>query len=187
MARPSQRDISKFLSYLLRHRPETLELELDERGWTDAAALIEKVNAHRGWSLDLAALEAVVAADSKGRYGLEDGRIRAHQGHSVNDVLAADPTPRTPPARLYHGTTVQRWTKIKKSGGLKKMSRHHVHLSEALDTAWQVGRRHKKETAMMLVVDAAAMAAEGAVFLLSDNGVWLTDAVAERFLSVLEP
>lgn len=175
------REVSKLLAYVLRHNPGELGLELTPDGWVPADLLLERLAQRRGVRLTMAELERLVAADAKGRYSLRDGRIRANQGHSV-DVQAVDPTPRTPPAVLYHGTTVERWERIRATGGLKPMRRHHVHLSADARTAQAVGSRHRRERPLVLVVDAAAMAAAGHAFLLSENGVWMADAVPVEFL-----
>jgi putative RNA 2'-phosphotransferase len=178
--------ISKLLAYVLRHDPDELGLELDEAGWTDAELLLARLRERRGVALTHAELESLVAQDAKGRYSLRAGRIRANQGHSV-EVDAIDPTPRQPPAVLYHGTTAERWARIQQSGGLRPMQRHHVHLSAELAAARQVGARHRREQPLVLRVDAARMHADGRVFLLSDNGVWLADAVPCAYLEALPP
>jgi putative RNA 2'-phosphotransferase len=178
--------MSKLLAYVLRHSPGELGLELDPAGWTDAALLLARLRERRGVELSLPELESLVASDAKGRYSLRGGRIRANQGHSV-EVDAVDPAPRKPPAVLYHGTTAERWAHICRSGGLSRMRRHHVHLSDRLETARQVAARHRLEQPLVLLVDAERMHAEGHVFLVSDNGVWLTGAVPRAYLQVLPP
>ncbi len=173
--------ISKYLAYLLRHNPGELDLELDASGWTDAAILLEQLASRKGIVLSIHDLEDLVATDKKGRYCIEDGRIRANQGHSV-EVMAVDPVPSRPPDLLYHGTTVQRWSKIQTTGGLKKMARHHVHLSADFESAWQVATRRRRERPLVLGVDALRMWQDGLLFYVSDNGVWLVDHVPCDYL-----
>lgn len=36
--------ISKFLSLVLRHKPEAIGIDLDSNGWTDVEILISKIN-----------------------------------------------------------------------------------------------------------------------------------------------
>lgn len=176
--------IGRYLSYVLRHRPDELGLELDTQGWCPAPVLLERLREKKRWQLTLEDLERVVASDSKGRFSLREGKIRANQGHSI-DVQAIELLPVAPPPLLYHGTTVERWEKIRTSGGLAPMQRHHVHLSEELETARQVGSRHRRETLLVLKVDAAAMAARGMLFYRSENGVWMADSVPLEFLCPL--
>ena len=170
--------LSKFLSLILRHEPEKFGVVLDAAGWTSVSALLEACGRH-GHPLDRAGLEEVVATNSKKRFAFDESgtRIRASQGHSVDVELGYEPA--MPPARLYHGTA-SRFVEAIRAGGLMKMLRHHVHLSADEATARAVGQRHGKPA--VLVIDAAAMAAEGAAFFVSANGVWLVEHVPVRFI-----
>ena len=138
----SQIELSKFLSYVLRHRPDAIGIELDEEGFTDAKVWVEKM-AERHPGFAMRDLEAIVRDDDKGRYTLRDGQIRASQGHSIEGITAFETTPKTPPATLYHGTSTQNWKRIREAGGLQRMNRHHVHLSPDEETAERVGARRK--------------------------------------------
>lgn len=167
--------ISKFLSYVLRHKPEAIELSLDSNGWADVSELKSKSTV----PFSREDLERVVKENSKKRFVLSaDGlRIRASQGHSIKVDLELKP--QKPPVKLYHGTAIRFWPAIQ-NGGLKKMNRHHVHLSSDVETASQVGTRHGK--LLMLVVNAGKMFEDGHVFYKSQNGVWLTDSVPIKYL-----
>lgn len=179
MARDPVR-ISKFLSKHLRHDPAGLGLELEPGGWVEVDALLAAC-ARRGMSISRAQLAAIVAGSDKQRFAFDaDGRkIRANQGHSVEVDLQL--TPQTPPAELYHGTSADRVEVILREG-LRRMQRHHVHLSADVATAVKVGARHGRP--VVLVVDAAAMHAAGVTFFRSDNGVWLVDEVPPAHLRV---
>src|SRR3954447_10195974 len=98
--------LSKFLSLVLRHKPEEIGLTLDEHGWAEVDELIQLAN-HRGKHLTRALLERVVADNDKQRFAFSDDgrRIRASQGHSVEVDLA--PPLADPPALLYHGTATR--------------------------------------------------------------------------------
>ena len=169
---------SKFLSLVLRHEPEKFGLKLDSAGWVDVEALLASCGRH-GHPLSRAELDEVVATNKKKRFAYsEDGRrIRASQGHSVEVALGYEPQP--PPARLFHGTASCFLPSIR-ANGLNKGERHHVHLSLNETTALQVGSR--RGDSVILVVDAAAMAAKGHQFFVSANGVWLTDHVPVEFI-----
>ena len=179
----SQIELSKFLSYVLRHRPDAIGIELDEEGFTDAKVLVEKM-AERHPGFAMRDLEAIVRDDDKGRYTLRDGQIRASQGHSIEGITAFETTPKTPPATLYHGTSTQNWKRIRETGGLQRRNRHHVHLSPDEETAERVGARRKGEV-ILLSVNAKRMAEDGYKFFLSDNGVWLVDEVPINYLREL--
>jgi len=174
----NERRISKFLSLVLRHRPEKIGITLDEAGWTPVTDLLTKIN-ESGLSLDLETLKMVVANNQKQRFSFDERmeKIRANQGHSL-DVNLGYKT-QVPPTILYHGTTI-RFKEAILSEGLKKMNRHHVHLSESISTANAVGTRHGK--LMLLEVLAAEMQSDGFSFFQSENGVWLTDHVPSKYL-----
>jgi putative RNA 2'-phosphotransferase len=171
--------ISKFLSYVLRHDPGSIGIKLDAEGWVDVRALLA-ASKKAGKAFSDAELREVVATNDKKRFTLsEDGlRIRAAQGHSVKVSLGL--TPSAPPPILYHGTAVRNLDGIF-AEGLKPGSRQQVHLSSDPNTAQTVGERHGRAT--VLVVDTKKMAAEGVLFFQADNGVWLTDHVPPRFLT----
>lgn len=169
---------SKFLSLVLRHEPERIGLQLDPGGWVEVDALLAACTQH-GTAIDRAALDEIVATNEKKRFAYsEDGRrIRASQGHSVEVSLGY--TPQAPPSRLFHGTATRYLEAIRREG-LQKRERQHVHLSAEEATATNVGQRHGK--AVVLVVRAAAMQAQGFEFFISENGVWLTDHVPAEFI-----
>lgn len=171
--------LSKTMSYYLRHNPEELGIILDQDGWTEVSDLLTKLQGKQV-PIDLLKLETIVSTDNKGRYTIKDGKIRANQGHSTEQVNVTFKE-ENPPEELYHGTSVSSWEVIKSSGGLKPMSRHYVHLSPNLETAKNVASR-RKEKIIILKVKAQDMAEQGYKFYLSDNGVWLTLDVPIRFI-----
>jgi putative RNA 2'-phosphotransferase len=169
---------SKFLSLVLRHKPEEIGLVLDQNGWASIDELIALANA-RGTKLSGPEIESIVENSDKKRFAISaDGtKIRANQGHSVDIALGLEP--QTPPERLYHGTAT-RFLESIHATGLHSASRQHVHLSTDLATAEKVGSRHGKP--VILTVDAGQMARDGHLFYLSENGVWLTETVPAKYL-----
>lgn len=170
--------ISKYLSLVLRHKPQIIGIKLDEHGWTDVTTLLVKLNS-RGYQLDLDQLRYVVATNNKKRFAFnsDESLLRASQGHSVNVQLGY--AEKKPPEFLYHGTA-KRFVDAIRVEGLKKMNRHQVHLSADEQTALAVGSRHGKP--VVLIIRAGDMAADGYVFYQSENGVWLTDHVPAAYL-----
>lgn len=170
--------ISKFLSLILRHKPEVVGIELDKQGWVAIDVLLAACAAH-GRALSRTDLDYVVANNNKQRFAVSaDGqRIRASQGHSVAVNLGYEVA--EPPELLYHGTAVQNLPSIRRQG-LVKGKRHHVHLSADKTTATAVGQRHGKP--VVLTVKAGEMARAGFLFFLSANGVWLTETVPYAYM-----
>lgn len=175
-----RKDISKFISLVLRHKPDVIGIELDKSGWADLRELIDRSNAHRpNMAMTMENVLDVVENNDKKRFVIsEDGtRIRAAQGHSIDVELELKKS--IPPFKLYHGT-VERFLDAIKGKGLMKMNRHHVHLSNDSATATNVGSRRGKP--IVLEINARAMSADGYAFYLSDNGVWLTDHVPPEYI-----
>lgn len=171
-------NISKFLSLVLRHQPETIGIQLDNNGWTDVNELIEKANNY-GVKFDRETLSHIVATNSKKRFAFNDtlDKIRASQGHSVEIELGY--TNQKPPEILFHGTA-EKFVQSILDTGLEKRNRQHVHLSSDLETAIKVGQRHGKP--FVFNVLAEQMYNDNFQFYISDNGVWLTDNVPTKYL-----
>ncbi|RRB07939.1 RNA 2'-phosphotransferase [Larkinella rosea] len=171
-------EISKFLSMVLRHKPEKIGIQLDENGWTDVADLLEKSNRF-GIPFDLEMLKHIVDTNPKQRFALNaaQDKIRANQGHSVPIELGY--ASQEPPEILYHGTAEKSVQSILATG-LEKRNRQHVHLSSDLETALKVGQRHG--IPFVFKVFAKQMYNDKFEFYRSDNGVWLTHEVPVNYL-----
>jgi putative RNA 2'-phosphotransferase len=173
-------EISKYLSYILRHEPHTIGLELDSEGWANIDSLIACARKH-GRIIDETLIQIVVATNNKKRFSISDDqqRIRAVQGHSTSTVRVTY-SEAVPPEVLYHGTATRFLASIREQG-LKAGSRHHVHLSTDIPTAISVGKRHGKPIA--LEIQALRMHKQGIQFFLAENKVWLTDIVPAEFIN----
>ena len=171
--------LGRFLSLVLRHNPQAAGITLDEHGWADVEDLLAGVR-RTGRSIDRETLERIVRENNKQRYAFnqDHSKIRANQGHSLR--VDVELRRETPPQVLYHGTATRFLDSIRREG-LRKMSRQYVHLSGDYATALAVGRRHGSP--VVLVVDAAAMDRDGAVFYRSENGVWLCEAVSPAYIA----
>ena len=169
--------ISKYLSFILRHQPDSIGLELSDEGWAKINEVIEKT---RKFKLTKELINTVVDTNDKKRFLLsEDGlRIKANQGHSVKVKLELEPN--IPPDVLLHGTATRFLDSIFEQG-LTKQRRHHVHLSETHKTALSVGERYGK--AVLPKVDSRQMYEDGFEFFKTENDVWLVDSVPKMYLN----
>ena len=173
------RSTSKFIALILRHRPETIGIALDEHGWAKVDELIDGINATGNHQVTKELLEVIVRTDEKQRYAFNEDHtlIRANQGHSVSvDVELKE---MEPPPVLYHGTGEKYADSIDRQGLIPK-TRLYVHLSADMETAHKVGSRHGKP--VIYRVDCQRMAVDGFVFYRSVNGVWLTWEVLPKYL-----
>lgn len=170
--------ISKLLSLVLRHAPETIKLQLDENGWAMVSELIAQCNKY-GKKLDRELLSYIVENNDKKRFVFNEDqtKIRANQGHSIEVELNLKEV--EPLAYLYHGTVAKSLQSIG-AEGLKKMSRQHVHLSSDKETAIKVGSR--RGLPHILTVKSGEMFKDGFKFYLSENKVWLTDEVPPKYI-----
>jgi len=169
--------VSKFLSYVLRHKPDSIGLTMSENGWVSIDELIRKSDVN----LSISIIKNVVKNIDKQRFHIsEDGlRIRANQGHSIDVNL--EHSEAKPPKILYHGTATRFLSSILQNG-LKPQSRTHVHLSADVETARQVGKRHGKP--IILTINSSTMYDSGEKFYFSRNKVWLTKNVKPKFIAI---
>ena len=172
----SLKNISKTLSFILRHNPEQFNLTMDEFGWVNVQQLVDAL------TINTATLVSIVNEDSKGRYAFSEDSlsIRATQGHSrpvildtVNVVEVFQP--------VYHGTA-QRFLDSILSEGLKSGSRQYVHMAYDYQQAKETGGRHGKP--VVLVVDVNQAIKDGIKFIKSQNGYILTEHVPPKYLEV---
>ena len=171
--------ISRFLSLVLRHKPEAIGIELDKNGWADVQSLIDGVNKTGKYFLDIKTLDKIVRSDEKGRYSFnsEKKKIRANQGHSLKVDIELKKC--IPPEYLYHGTA-EKYVDSINSEGLKPKSRLYVHLSADSETAVKVGSRHGKP--FVYRIKSGEMHRQGYDFYISENGVWLADFIPVNFM-----
>ena len=173
----SNKETSKYISLILRHKPEVIGISLDEHGWANVDELIAGVS--KTHPLDMVILEQIVAEDEKQRYSFSEDKtlIRANQGHSIPvDVELEE---KEPPEILFHGTGEKYVASIDTEGLIPK-SRLYVHLSSNEETAYKVGQRHGKP--VIYKVKSGEMYRDGYKFYCSVNGVWLTKTVPVKYL-----
>jgi putative RNA 2'-phosphotransferase len=170
------KDISRSLSYYLRHNPSDINIVLDDDGYTSTDVLLNRLD------ISQEELNWIVDTNNKKRfsYNTDKSKIRAAQGHSV-DVRLEFKTNDIPDI-LYHGTNIENAESIMKNG-IHKMNRTHVHLSGDISTATNVGKR--KGEVVILKIDSKQMILDNNIIFVSENGVYLTDHVNDKYISKL--
>lgn len=174
------KNISKKMSYVLRHHPESLELVLDEYGWCNFKQLCEKLNESEKVVTEV--INTIKSSNAGSRFRFNDDKtmVKANQGHSIdikNDIPEVNP-----PFILYHGTKDDIIHSILRDG-LKKMKRQHVHLSKDIPTALEVASRRKGRN-IVLEIEAKSMYDDNIKIYLSENGVYLTDYVDPKYIKI---
>ncbi len=180
--RPKEATVSRSMAYLLRHRPQSAGLVMDDQGWVELPAMLDALRkARRREDITAEDLAQIVAHDPKGRYEIDADanppRIRASYGHSVKVRIQYEES--EPPEFLYHGTVIRSEPEIRAHGVLR-MERKYVHLSETAEMAREVGSRRGEP--VVLVVEASRMAAAGYRFYRMAAGIYLTETVPPEFL-----
>ena len=168
---------SRFMSLILRHKPESIGISLDAHGWADVEELIKGIS--KKYPFDRNILEEIVRTDDKQRYTFNEDKtlIRANQGHSIPVDVELEIV--TPPEYLWHGTGEKYTDSIELSGLIPK-SRLYVHLSSDEEIAINVGKRHGNP--VVYRVRSGEMMKKGYVFYLSKNNIWLTKNVPVEYL-----
>ena len=170
--------ISRFLTYLLRHRPKEYPLVFDRRGfaeWRDVVALVQE----RYDEVTEQDIRAVVNDSQKKRFELEGGKVRATYGHSFPVDMGQEAA--APPAQLYYGAARDLAQSMLRYG-LRPRDRQYVHLSATSEEAESVARRHDPLPAV-IIVDAQAAHADGIRFYQS-GPLFLVENVPSKFLSL---
>lgn len=173
--------LSKEVSYALRHVPWEYELEMDEEGWVPVHQLLSALRACEKWKdIEEADLEEMIQQSEKKRHQISHGKIKAFYGHSIPMKIIKEE--KTPPDLLYHGTARRFLGSIEEEGLLSR-NRQYVHLSQDVETAENVGKRHDHKPCI-LKIDAKAAWENGVKFYYGNEKVWLADQIPSRYISI---
>jgi putative RNA 2'-phosphotransferase len=170
--------LSRFLSFLLRHRPRDYPLAFDRQGFVSWSDLKEQIEARFPDATDEEIRNAIAGSDKK-RFEMREDRVRATYGHSFPVDIGAESI--EPPARLYHGTSRDLAQTVLREG-LKPRGRTYVHLSASLEEALAVGQR-RDANPVVLLVDSLAAHSSGIRFYAT-GPLYLAGEIPPRFLSL---
>lgn len=172
-------NLSKEISYALRHAPSEYGLELDENGWVDVQELLEALRKNIKWtSIELNDLIKMIEVSDKNRHEIVNNKIRALYGHSLPSQIKK--TIAEPPEYLYHGTA-RRFIESIKKHGLLSQERQYVHLSVDEKIAYEVGKR-RDEKPVILRVKANLAFKNGVSFYRGNGNVWLSNSINSEYI-----
>ena len=174
-------NLSKFLSQILRHKPEIIQIELDEFGYADISQLIQK-SKKNGYQFSHEELNETVKANDKQRFLIKNKKIKATQGHSFEVALESNPI--KPPEILYHGTKFKLKETIELEG-IKRMTRNLVHMNEDFEKSISSGSR-TFEKPILFEIKSREMYLDGHEFYKSENDVWLTEYINPKYIEAKE-
>ena len=173
-------ELSKEISYALRHAPWEYELEIDEEGWVPIEQLLYSLRENKQWNdIKKSHIIEMINQSEKKRHEIHNEKIRAFYGHSI--PMKIKKTEGKPPRLLYHGTTQESKEKIMQ-GGLLPRSRQYVHLSQDVGTASEVGKR-RTQNPVILTINAQKAYENGIKFYLGNEKVWLADFVPYQYIN----
>ncbi len=170
--------LSRFLTFLLRHKPKDYPLAIDREGFAPWREVVDMVQ-ERFYDVTEEQIRSLIAGAEKKRFEIRGDKVRATYGHSFPVDLGD--TAAEPPAELYFGAARDLAESMLHSG-LTPRDRQYVHLSVTAKEAESVARRHDPSPAI-LVVDAQAAHAEGIRFYES-GPLFLVEQVPAKFLSL---
>ena len=177
------KSLSKEISYALRHVPWEYELEMDEEGWVLTEQLLEALRREEKWKdVHEADLHEIIKTSEKKRFEIKDGRIRAFYGHSIPMKITKQEM--MPPDILYHGTA-RRFLESIQQNGLLPQRRQYVHMSQDVETAQAVGKRHDPKPCI-LVINAKQAWEDGIQFYIGNEKVWLADAIPGKYIEQMK-
>lgn len=176
-------DLSKEISFALRHAPWEYELELDEQGYVPISQLLFSLNETGKYTDEIKRtdLEHIIETSDKKRHEISGDKIRALYGHSTPHTIKKELC--EPPKTLFHGTSHKAIDKIMEDG-LLPMSRQFVHLSTDIETAQLAGKR-RDSNPIILQINAKEAYENGVIFYKGNDIVWLCDNVPPKYITAL--
>ncbi len=180
----NQVEISKTMSWILRHGLHELNLVPDNNGRIQLKDLLD-VKEIKKFNVSEEIIRNIVDTNDKKRFNLEEingiWMIGANQGHSKDIGSQIDNTKLmkliTEPYDLcIHGTNLNVIEEIIKNG-LKIMSRTHIHFASGYPTNNNVISGARKTAKVFVEIDMKLAMENGIQFYLSKNGVILTDGI----------
>ncbi len=176
--------LSKLLSFVLRHRPDAIGIELDADGWTDATLLVERINTSKRLErpIDRGDLDKVLADDAGARFALEGNRVRAREGHTSPQVLLAKAAPVEAPEFLFFGVLRDKLGRLLTPRGLEPERGRMLRLHTSERAARRAALQGKRGRTRIFVIEGQRAQRSGVPFLRGEAGVLLASAIPRRFL-----
>lgn len=175
-------NLSKEISYALRHNPDKYNLTLDNDGWVSINCLISSLSKKREFAdLQKSDIAEMISVSLKKRHEIVGDNIRAIYGHSLEQKI--NRVSSKPPSVLYHGTAKKFIRNIFIEGLISK-ERQYVHLSDDIETATVVGKRRDSQP-VILKVNANQAHNDGILFYFADKKIWLADSIPVKYLEII--
>lgn len=172
--------LGRFVSGSLRHFPASAGVEMDSCGWVDLNAFCDVMRKRYNW-MKKEYLYALVESDEKGRYEIDESRIRARYGHSVDVDLDYE---ECDIPFLYYGASPEE-VDVLLENGIFPIKQRYVHLSTSYDKAEEVALIHT-ESPVILQIDVFKAQEDGISFKVATEHIVLTDKIPPEYILALE-
>ncbi|CAK1543298.1 unnamed protein product [Leptosia nina] len=178
--------ISKSLSWILRHGVQREGLEISDEGYVSLSTLLRHKKFRKYNFNDI---KRVVDSNDKQRFKLRLNpstslwEIKANQGHSIKSVKNSELIPiiQDKYPLVIHGTYLRNWDNIKIQG-LSHMSRNHIHFAKGLPNDPNIKSGIRRDAQVLIYINLKKALQGGIKFFESENGVILTEGDANGFL-----
>ncbi len=170
--------VSKCMSYLLRHNPESLEM--DRHGFVGLDEFVKRIRER--FQVDQKFILDIVEKSDRKRFEIIDNKIRALYGHTITVKLELKEDKLV--KVLFHGTSPDAAARILEAG-LKSMKRKWVHLSPTIEMAKQVGLRRTRKP-VILEIDAEVARKNGVGFYKASEMVYLCKDLLPEYIKLAE-
>ncbi|MGP8321865.1 MAG: RNA 2'-phosphotransferase [Methanosarcinaceae archaeon] len=172
--------LGRFISGALRHFPDDVGLEMDQQGWVDLDLLCDIMKSRYRWGTG-ERLFALIESDIKRRYEVEDSRIRARYGHSIDIDLDY---PENKLTYLYYGVSLEEVDMLLENG-ITPLRQRYVHLSTSYQKANEAASIHT-DNPVVIEIYAEDAQQDGLFFMTVNDDIVLTDDVPPEYLRIVE-
>lgn len=173
--------LGRFISGALRHFPDDIGLTMNQEGWVDVDLLCDGMMVRYGRWASKEKLFSMIESDEKGRYQIQDTKIRARYGHSVDVDL--DYSDNILP-ELYYGASSEE-VDILLEKGIRPIRQRYVHLSTSSEKAMQVANIHTDDP-VLIAVNAEEAQNGGVDMLDATEHIVLSEEIPPEYLSLSE-
>ncbi|MEQ1891966.1 MAG: RNA 2'-phosphotransferase, partial [Planctomycetota bacterium] len=170
--------ITRSLAFMLRHQPETFDLELDPFGFADLDDVVHALNERLGEPVEEDDVREAVRSGDRPRYEIQEGRIRALYGHSI----PVEPGPSSKPPESLYVAVPERELERARRFGLRGGRRRFLHLAITPEDAAESGRRAAQDYSILTV--RALDAWEEGISFFDRIALWLAEEVPTHLLDL---
>jgi putative RNA 2'-phosphotransferase len=167
--------LAKFISYVLRQRPDEFGLVPDEEGFVSLKELLQAIHEEEGWRyVQRCHIQEILWFQENHGLEIVEGRIRAAPGHNFEMRLTYPES--QPPKLLYYGTSRKSYPHVLQQG-LRSAGDKGIHLSTTRDMALRIAKR-KDPQPVILEIFAEKAWEQGISFRRANELIYLVKSLS---------